>query len=268
MEKNKLIAISIIKNEQNNYLRHWLENIGQIADYHIFLDDASNDDTPNIIKDHLKKYPGELHLRKTSIFKENEPALRSELWEYTRKIANKGDWILIVDADEFYDSHMVRLKKKILQNKYPNKDVVKVSCLDMWDSTHYRTDGKWSPKKADTRIIRFCDVPFCPNGTSLHMPPYPQSTDIKKNINAFIPKIHAVYLKKSDRERRYQFYKRYVSPDDNPAGYAHALSIMNNDIQKKKYFSRIRDLLSFLIDDKLYFQIKNYFSQINCIGED
>lgn len=115
MNKNRLIAITIIRNEENNYLHDWLKNIAQIADYHIFLDDASDDTTPEIVARHLESHRGELHRRKTSLFRENEPALRSELWEYTRAVARDGDWILIVDADEFYDDKIIRLKRKLLK---------------------------------------------------------------------------------------------------------------------------------------------------------
>lgn len=37
---NRLIAISIVKNEENNYLADWLRNLRKFVDYHIFLDDA------------------------------------------------------------------------------------------------------------------------------------------------------------------------------------------------------------------------------------
>ena len=181
-DKPRVIGITIIKNESQNYLNDWLNEIRKIVDYHIFLDDASTDNTPNIIRDHLKKYPGELHILKQSLFKDNEPLLRSKLWNYARNVARDGDWILIVDADEFYDENLLSLKKKLLKNKYPNIDVVKVSCLDMWNATSYRVDGNWSPKKSDVRLIRYYDVDFgWENNTNLHNPPYPYSTNIQKS---------------------------------------------------------------------------------------
>lgn len=263
MEKNRLIAITIVRNEENNYLKQWLSIIGQIADYHIFLDDASDDNTPNIIEEHLKNHKGELHKRPTSIFKDNEPALRSELWDYTRKIAKNGDWILIIDADEFYDSNILKLKNKLLKNKFPDIEVIKVSWLDMWDKTSYRTDGYWSPQKSTVRLIRYHDIPFGIDRTELHMPPYPKGTNTKRNLNIYIPMLHAAYIKQKDKMRRYNFYTQNVSKESNPVSYGHAQSILSNDVKTKQYFSILKDLQALILMNKLYFQIKKYFSQIN-----
>lgn len=58
----------------------------------------------------------ELHKLEKSLFKENETQLRGILWDYTRKYANENDYILIVDADEFYDSkQMNKFKKNIFK---------------------------------------------------------------------------------------------------------------------------------------------------------
>lgn len=255
--KNRLIAITIVKNEENNYLRSWLKSIGKIADYHIFLDDASDDNTPNIIEEHLKKYSGKLYRSKKSIFLENEPKLRSRLWRYVRSEAHEGDWILIVDADEFYDRHILQLKPKLLNNKFPDIEVVKVSCLDMWDAHAYRTDGHWSPYATDTRLIRFHNVPFGEKNKFLHQPPYPASTDLSKNLDIWIPKIHFAYLRAKDKKRRYDFYTSHVSPKQNPVGYKHALSIMDKNIETKKYFNLYHTILAGLHRDVLYFIAKS-----------
>lgn len=251
----RLIAITIVRNEASNYLNAWLENVANFADYHIFLDDASDDATPDIIKKHLKTHPGEIHLRKTSLFVKNEPLLRSELWDYTRQVARQGDWILIVDADEFYDEHLLHLKTKLLTNKFPNIDVVKVSCLDMWNATSFRKDGCWSPFYAAVRLIRFYDVDFGANNTSLHMPAYPSSTDISRNLREFIPMMHFAYLRSADRLRRYNFYKSNVSPDKNKTAYMHALSIMAPKPKMKRYFGLCSRVYHWIKGHQIYQQI-------------
>lgn len=256
MTKPRLIAITIIRNEENNFLREWLHNIGKIADWHIFLDDASDDKTPQIIEQHLKTNPGELHRRKTSLFRENEPALRSQLWEYVRRGARDGDWILIVDADEFYDGRLKKLKSKLLKNKYADKDVVKVSCLDMWNPREYRTDGYWSPHGTDVRLIRYHDVPFGASIAALHMPPYPASTDLTKNLKIWIPKIHLAYLRDTDKARRYEFYTKNVSPEADSVSYRHAMSIMDADVKLQPYFNFRNTVRAILNFDTLYMQAK------------
>lgn len=256
MMQPRLIAITIVRNESGNYLRPWLKNIGSIADYHIFLDDGSDDDTPETIARHLEKHPGELHRRKTSLFCKNEPALRAQLWDYVRSAARDGDWVLIVDADEFYDERMLRLKKRLLRGEHPGIEVVKVSCLDMWNSTCYRTDGYWSPRKSDTRIIRYHDVPFDANGKDLHQPPYPASTDISRNLSVWIPKVHTAYLREADKRRRYEFYTANVSPDRDSVSYRHALSIADGAIQSKPFITAKQTLLAILLWRRRYLQIR------------
>ncbi len=253
----RLIAMTIIKNEENNFLRPWLKNISSIVDYHVFVDDASTDNTPQIVREHLQNYPGQLHCRKTSIFRENEPALRAELWEHVRHIARPGDWILIVDADEFYDEHILTAKKKLLANKYPNGDVLAVACMDMWTAQSYRCDGYWSPTNKDIRLIRYYDTDFGASSTELHQPPYPISTNTKKRIKLYVPKIHFAYLRKSDRVRRYNFYRENVSPDTNSISYNHALSILDKKAKTKKYFTSWRTWIAHWRKSELYFDVKN-----------
>ncbi len=237
----RLIAISIVKNEADNYLADWLKNMKNYTDYHIFLDDASTDNTPNLIQTALNKgYKGELHIRTNSLFQENEPALRSELWEYTRKIAKEGDWILIVDADEFYDEHLLKFKKKLQQLNNKKYACAGVSCLDMWTESKYRVDGFWSPTTPDIRLIAYKNVKFENSTTCLHAPPYPASTDITKIYKSFIPKIHLAYLREKDRLRKYRFYTE--NTEIGTISHQHALSIL--DVPPKlKRFRNIKKII-------------------------
>ena len=236
----KLIGITIVKNETHNYLDAWLKNMENFLDYHIFLDDASTDNTPEYIQSIIDSgYKGEVHQRETSLFKDNEPKLRAELWEYARKVAKDGDWILIVDADEFYDERLLELKPKLFKLNPKKYECVKVSIVDMWDKEHYRTDGLWSPKNSDVRIIRYKDCEFGATSTELHQPPYPASLNTKKKYKTYIPKIHMAYLKKADRIRRYEFYKQNV---DNTKLNAHALSVLETKPILNKYLSALYNI--------------------------
>lgn len=253
---NRLIAISIVKNEENNYLADWLRNLRKFVDYHIFLDDASDDKTPDIIQNFINSgYKGEIHRRKESLFAENEPALRSELWQYTRKFAENGDWILIVDADEFYDKRLLSFKQKIPYLNKKHYECVKVSCRDMWTKNKYRCDGYWSPKGTDVRLIAFQDLDFCNNGNNLHLPCYPAGLNIKNNYKMFIPKIHLAYLREKDRKRRYEFYTNAKNTDAH--SIKHAKSILEVKPKLKNLYNSFE-----LILDKLFSIYENPMNDI------
>lgn len=234
-DKKRLIATTIIRNEENNYLKPWLENMANFVDYHIFLDDASDDKTPEIIQKYLDSgYQGELHRRQTSIFRENEPKLRSELWNYTKKVAKDGDWILIVDADEFYDERLLKLKNKLFKKSFRKYGHINVSVLDMWDEYNYRCDGFWSPWHASLRIFRFIDCEFICESKSLHQKLYPEQIENTNSYHIYLPIMHHMaYLRIKDRIRRYNFYTENV--DKNSISYGHALSILDKIPKLKPY---------------------------------
>lgn len=248
---NRLIAISIVKNEENNYLADWLRNLRKFVDYHIFLDDASDDKTPDIIQNFINSgYKGEIHRRKEPLFAENEPALLSELWQYTRKFAENGDWILIVDADEFYDKRLLSFKQKIPYLNKNHYECVKVSCRDMWTKNKFRCGGYWSPKGTDVRLIAFQDLDFCNNGNNLHLPCYSAGLNIKNNYKMFIPKIHLAYLREKDRKRRYEFYTNAKNTDAHSV--KHAKSILEVKPKLKNLYNSFE-----LILDKLFSVYEN-----------
>ena len=131
----KLIVGSIVGNEKDNYLEEWLTNVKGYADLHIVIDDASTDGSNKILE-----ASGAIVTRnKESLFKTDEAQLRTQLWEKIRAHAKKGDWIFIVDSDEFYDSP----KAEILANC--KGEVAAIKLCDMWSEEEYRIDGYWSP---------------------------------------------------------------------------------------------------------------------------
>ena len=228
--KKRLVGITIIRNESKNFLRPWLENMRGHLDYHVFLDDASDDDTPDIIQAAIDAgYPGELHRRKTSLFLENEPKLRAELWEHARKVCVDGDWVLIVDADEFYGSDLTSFmcKKALRRIK---KNIVSVRCCDMWDREHYRVDGVWNYTKAP-RLIRFIDTPFGDRAAEFHSPAYPNIYVKMKLHETKIKMVHLAYLRDTDKQRRYD---RYTQNAPNEGMLKHAKSILEVTPKLKK----------------------------------
>ncbi|MGO8866344.1 MAG: glycosyltransferase [Alphaproteobacteria bacterium] len=82
----------IVKNEAA-VIRRCLDSVRPIIDHWVIVDTGSTDGTQNIIREHLRELPGELHERLWRDFAYN----RSEALELAR---GKSDYTLIVDADD------------------------------------------------------------------------------------------------------------------------------------------------------------------------
>ncbi len=134
--KQKLIAMMIVRNESRRYLRECLDHLNQYVDEMVIIDDASTDDTPEICKYYDKAFVIEL---KESLF-ENEVELRRLAWNETVK--RNPDWILTVDADEVYEDAMIHQVKEMIHScEY---DAYAFRLYDFWNSREtYREDKNW-----------------------------------------------------------------------------------------------------------------------------
>jgi len=208
----RLIVGSIVGNEKDNYLEEWLTNVKGYADLHIVIDDASTDGSNKILK-----ASGAIVTRnKKSLFKTDEAQLRTQLWEKIRAHAKKGDWIFIVDSDEFYDSP----KAEILANC--KGEVAAIKLCDMWSEEEYRIDGYWSPYFC--RLFEFRDMPYDIIQQGLHTSPIPHYAQASKEVYVSSLRCrHMAYVRVADRKRRYDFYLANVKDDFN---LAHAKSIV------------------------------------------
>ncbi len=90
--KDKICLNMIVKNE-SRVIKRCLDSVIPVIDYWVIVDTGSNDGTQQIIKEHLKNIPGELHERSWRNFGEN----RSEAFNLAK---GKGDYILFMDADD------------------------------------------------------------------------------------------------------------------------------------------------------------------------
>ncbi|WP_160113308.1 glycosyltransferase [Aequorivita antarctica] len=82
----------IVKNEAH-VIRRCLDSLKGFIDTWVIVDTGSTDGTQKIIKEHLKELPGELIEKPWVNFAHN----RSEAIEFAK---GKGDFVLIIDADE------------------------------------------------------------------------------------------------------------------------------------------------------------------------
>src|SRR5579872_6232447 len=90
--KEKICLNMIVKNE-SRVIRRCLDSVMPYIDYWVIVDTGSTDGTQDIIKEHLKNIPGELHEKPWKNFGEN----RTEAYALTK---DKGEYILLMDADD------------------------------------------------------------------------------------------------------------------------------------------------------------------------
>ncbi len=84
----------IVKNEAH-VIRRGLDSVKDLIDYWVIVDTGSTDGTQEIIKEHMKDIPGELHERPWKNFGHN----RTEALELAKE---KGDYLLFLDADDWF----------------------------------------------------------------------------------------------------------------------------------------------------------------------
>ena len=239
----KLIAISIVKNEYDNFLAEWLNNVKQYADYHIIVDDCSTDGkTTQYIEQQINNgYNGELHKLDKSLFKENEVKLRGILWDKVRnylKNTDEENWIIVVDADEFYDTKQINdFKEKYLYKNKIKQMGIAINWLDFWDDRqHFRCDGLWSPNNIKNRICKFKDEPFrnqMGDFSNLHQSPLPEYMRKQNFYKSNISLLHYSYTKKDNQQRKYDFYKKNVNMIEKM--YKHNMSICDKKPVLLKY---------------------------------
>lgn len=83
----------MIVKDETHVIKRCLESVKPIIDYWVIVDTGSTDGTQEMIKEFMKDIPGELHERPWVNFGHN----RNEALDLAR---NKGDYILLMDADE------------------------------------------------------------------------------------------------------------------------------------------------------------------------
>lgn len=91
--EKKTICLNMIVKNESKVIERCLASVKPIIDYWVIVDTGSSDKTQEIIKNFMKDIPGELHERPWVNFGHN----RSEALVFAK---GKGDYILIIDADE------------------------------------------------------------------------------------------------------------------------------------------------------------------------
>jgi len=108
----EIIGICLVKNE-DIYIKRVLKNISKFCDKIRVIDNGSSDNTIDIVKRLMKRYP---HISLEYIRDIHKTHSLVE------RYVGKKKWVFGVDGDEIYDRHRLYfLRKKILQGEYQNK---------------------------------------------------------------------------------------------------------------------------------------------------
>lgn len=91
----KRICLNMIVKNEKDVIKKCLTSAKPLIDYWVIVDTGSTDGTQRIIKDFMKGIPGELHERAWVDFAHN----RNEALELAK---NKADYLLLIDADEYF----------------------------------------------------------------------------------------------------------------------------------------------------------------------
>jgi len=89
----QLVCLNMIVKNEAPVIRRCIDSVRPIIDQWVIVDTGSTDGTQDIIREHLRDLPGELHERPWRDFAHN----RSEALELARR---KSDYTLIIDADD------------------------------------------------------------------------------------------------------------------------------------------------------------------------
>ena len=143
----KLIAMMLVRNEENRYLREVLHDLLQFVDEIVILDDGSTDKTFTICDSFEKVFTQTLGV---SLWKINEKLARETLYKMT--IERHPDWILGIDADEIFEN---RFKQEVREMMEQSFNWYSFNWHHFWIPDSYSRVSKSSMKPL-RRLFRYC----------------------------------------------------------------------------------------------------------------
>lgn len=196
----KLIAMMLVKNEENRYLREVLHDLLQFVNEIVILDDNSTDGTFTICNSFKRIFAQTL---KISIGQTNEKLARETLYKMT--IERNPDWILAIDADDIFED---RFKKEVREMMKQSFDWYSFNFYHFWTLDHYSRISK-SSMRSLRRLFRYCPQkhPSFPLG-SYHCGSTPEWVRFDENGKETDIRVkHFGFIRKEDRLARIQINK-------------------------------------------------------------
>ncbi len=192
------VCLNMIVKDEAHVIKRCLDSVKSRIDYWVIVDTGSTDGTQEIIKEHLKDIPGELHQSSWKNFGYN----RSEAYDLVK---GKGDYILFMDADDWLefenDFRFENLTKDAYQMwrgtegfSYLKPQLVKGNLSWKWVGVTHEYLSNAAPHTSETLVgVKYVSGD---NGASHHDP-----QKFAKNV-----KLLEEGLKDEPNNERYAFY--------------------------------------------------------------
>ncbi|WP_119293569.1 glycosyltransferase family 2 protein [Azohydromonas sediminis] len=213
----------VVRNESGRYLEKALMRHREFIDRAVIIDDASEDDTVDIVTRCLHGIQTKIVRLPNSHF-HNEVALRKIQWKET--VETCPDWILNLDADEILeDGCGAAIRDWAHQTQYR---YIGFSLFDMWDDYHYRDDALWN---AHRRLWGFM-FRYSPllnyewKESAQHCGRFPRSVEFFEMGCSNIRIQHMGWARRADRERKYRRYLE-LDPQGRHGSMAQYASILD-----------------------------------------
>lgn len=205
----RIVGHLCVRNEADRYLKEVLDWHSQILDEIFVFDDQSDDDTAAVASDFAT-----VEVRTTgSGFMEDESAFREQAWTQMEAVMGLevGDWILCLDADEFFVATSATERKEL---DWALRDLGETSVdlridevFDVRDGLPYRrTDGFWGDIHG-TRLVK-----YMPKGHFQQRPMGGGSIPTYGYANVWDARnedfgiLHYGYARPEDRQAKYDRY--------------------------------------------------------------
>lgn len=152
-----ITAQCVVKNEQT-YFGYALQSVIDYMDRVIIFDTGSTDNTPQIAREFVKKYPDKVE------FYEKEPP---EFWpkhsEYRQEqlAITTTDWFMILDGDEVWTKRGIEEAMHLIEEQGKNLNAISVDCFLCTGDIFHDHNRKLMAKIngiVDLRLTRFYKV--------------------------------------------------------------------------------------------------------------
>lgn len=128
----KFIAMLAVRDE-GDIIEEFFTSTLQWADLIVVYDTGSTDRTYEVIDYFAREYPERVKTMGTQSVYFNESQVRALLFNEARKFASSGDWLLRVDADEFYHISPPDFVSSFIKNW---ENTVYYQLFDFWFTTY------------------------------------------------------------------------------------------------------------------------------------